>query len=183
MQKWFEKNGFDANGVTYVYYPDDSYSVKDQLKEDGFVFSKNLLWHKAEVPAGYEDKVVKVEFDEIGERAAWGEGFYSPSVRATVDAKLSALRPAKPQTEFYGAEGDRIVKLMVHVDSFKLVQTKYGYTNLINFSVDNYKFQWWTNSQPAIEEDTYVPLTARIKKHNAFGGVNYTVITRATFKN
>ena len=55
--KWLEENCFNENLTTFVYFPADSFEVKDSLKDAGFRFSKILLWHIANIPEGYEDKV------------------------------------------------------------------------------------------------------------------------------
>ena len=96
--KWLEENCFNENLTTFVYFPADSFEVKDSLKDAGFRFSKILLWHIANIPEGYEDKVVEINLDQIAEIGAWGEGYYKPDARTLVDYMLKNCRPIEEST-------------------------------------------------------------------------------------
>lgn len=39
---WLEKNGFGADGLTWCVFGDDTYAIKEQLKELGCKFSPLL---------------------------------------------------------------------------------------------------------------------------------------------
>lgn len=46
---WLEKNGFNTETeVTYVIWGDDTYAIKDWLKEQGCKFNPVLKWHAPE---------------------------------------------------------------------------------------------------------------------------------------
>ena len=40
--KWKEENGFNEADETFIYFPTDSFNVKETLKIEGFKFSKLL---------------------------------------------------------------------------------------------------------------------------------------------
>ena len=66
-EEWLKENGFNENEETYIYFPSDSYEIKETLKENGFKYNKTLKWHIAEIPLNFEDKVVKVTVDKVSE--------------------------------------------------------------------------------------------------------------------
>ena len=66
-EKWLKDNGFNENLETYVYFLDNSYEIKETLKDDGFRFNKVLYWHTPELKEEYSDKTIKVALDEIAE--------------------------------------------------------------------------------------------------------------------
>lgn len=180
---WFKKNGYNEKGFTYVYFPKDSFDVKDELKEAGFRFDKTLLWHAPEIPAGYEDKVVEIWFQAIGTMSTWFEGFYTPAAKDIVMKRLIEARPEedRPQpTEWYGEEKDK-VNLHVTVVFKKSMTTAYGPTNLIKFKDDEgHLFQWWSASALAedLEEGQELQLAGTIKSHDEYLGTKYTTLTR-----
>ena len=64
--EWLEKNGFSADGLTYCIFGDDTYSIKEKLKQLGCRFSPLLKWHSPEpldLPAGYG--MISFTFDDI----------------------------------------------------------------------------------------------------------------------
>lgn len=63
-EQWMEKNGF-ANEF-YIVKGGNTYPIKNQLKESGFRYSKQIGWYNKEekqVPAGYN--LQKVHFDDL----------------------------------------------------------------------------------------------------------------------
>ena len=180
---WYKKNGYNEKGLTYVYFPKDSYEVKEELKAAGFRFDKILLWHAPEIPAGYEDKVVEFWFPALGVMSTWYEGFYSDSAKEKVMERLIEARPEEDRpkpTEWYGEEKEKI-QLDVTVVYKKNMTTAYGLTNLIKFEdAEGHLFQWWSNSAFAneIEEGDKFTIAGTIKSHDEYAGRKYTTLTR-----
>ena len=110
--KWLEENCFNENLTTFVYFPADSFEVKDSLKDAGFKFNSSLLWHAATIPTGYEESCIEVSFNEIGEFSAWGEGHFNPDVKRIIEDKIKKARPAS-KSQWIGEEKDRIIDLPV----------------------------------------------------------------------
>lgn len=182
--KWLEENCFNENLTTFVYFPADSFEVKDSLKDAGFRFSKNLLWHIANIPEGYEDKVVEITLDQVAEIGAWGEGFYRPDARAFVDDMLKSCRPVEESTsEWLFEEKERFYDYAVVLKSVRGMETRYGYTQLVKFEDANGNIlQWWTAVEIKAEVGDQVLLTGSVKAHDEYKGVKSTTVTRCKIK-
>ena len=182
--KWLEENCFNENLTTFVYFPADSFEVKDNLKDAGFKFNRSLLWHIANIPEGYEDKVVEITLDQVAEIGAWGEGFYRPDARTFVDDMLKNCRPAEESTsEWLFEEKERFYDYVVVLKSVRGMETRYGYTTLIKFE-DEYGniLDWWTSTDVKAEIGDRVLLTGTVKSHNEYKGIKSTTVTRCRLK-
>ena len=182
--KWLEENGFNENLTTFVYFPADSFEVKDSLKEAGFRFSKILLWHIANIPEGYEDKVVEINLDQIAEIGAWGEGYYKPDARTLVDDVLKNCRPIEESTsEWLFEEKERFYDYAVVLKSVRGMETRFGWTQLVKFEDANGNIlQWWTAVEIKAEVGDYVLLTGTVKAHDEYKGMKSTTVTRCKIK-
>ena len=182
--KWLEENCFNENLTTFVYFPSDSFEVKDSLKDAGFRFSKILLWHIANIPEGYEDKVVEITLDQVAEIGAWGEGFYRPDARTFVDDILKNCRPVEESTsEWLFEEKERFYDYAVVLKSVRGMETRFGYTQLVKFE-DNCGniLDWWTSTDIKAEVGDRVLLTGTVKSHNEYKGIKSTTVTRCRLK-
>lgn len=182
--KWLEENCFNENFTTFVYFPADSFEVKDSLKDAGFRFSKILLWHIANIPEGYEDKVVEITLDQVAEIGAWGEGFYRPDARTFVDDILKNCRPVEESTsEWLFEEKERFYDYAVVLKSIRGMETRFGWTTLIKFE-DNCGniLDWWTGTDVKAEVGDRVLLTGTVKSHNEYKGIKSTTVTRCRLK-
>ena len=182
--KWLEENCFNENLTTFVYFPANSFEVKDNLKDAGFHFSKNLLWHIANIPEGYEDKVVEIALDQVAEIGAWGEGFYRPGARTFVDDILKNCRPIEESTsEWLFEEKERFYDYAVVLKSVRGMETRFGWTQLVKFEDANGNIlQWWTAVEIKAEAGDHVLLTGTVKAHNEYNGVKSTTVTRCKIK-
>ena len=183
-EKWLEENCFNENLTTFVYFPADSFEVKDSLKDAGFHFSKNLLWHIANIPEGYEDKVVEITLDQVAEIGAWGEGFYRPGARTFVDDILKNCRPIEESTsEWLFEEKERFYDYAVVLKSVRGMETRFGWTQLVKFEDANGNIlQWWTAVEIKAEVGDQVLLTGTVKAHDEYKGVKSTTVTRCKIK-
>ena len=180
---WLEKNGFNKNEITYVYFPSDSYEVKETLKENGFRFSNFLLWHIANIPEGYEDKVIEIKREEVAEMTAWGEGHYIPDTRSYVEQRLEEARPAEPESKWIGTEKERIYDLPVILKDIQNIESRFGFTQLVKFETKNLdKIVWWTTVDIQFNIGDEILLTGTIKSHEEFRSVKQTVMTRCKLK-
>ena len=182
--KWLEENCFNENLTTFVYFPADSFEVKDSLKDAGFKFNRSLLWHIANIPEGYEDKVVEIALDQVAEIGAWGEGFYRPGARTFVDDILKNCRPIEESTsEWLFEEKERFYDYAVVLKSVRGMETRFGWTTLIKFEDDHGNIlDWWTSTDVKAEAGDRVLLTGTVKSHNEYKGVKSTTVTRCRIK-
>ena len=182
--KWLEENCFNENLTTFVYFPADSFEVKDSLKDAGFKFNRSLLWHIANIPEGYEDKVVEITLDKVAEIGAWGEGCYRPNARAFVDDILKNCRPIEDSTsEWLFEEKERFYDYAVVLKSVRGMETRFGWTQLVKFEDANGNIlQWWTAVEIKAEVGDQVLLTGTVKAHDEYKGVKSTTVTRCKIK-
>ena len=182
--EWLEKNGFNEKMTTFLYFPEDSYEVKEELKKAGFRFSSNLLWHCATVPAGYEDKVAEISFCDVAELAAWGEGYYKDDCRNFVEAILNEYRPkVKSNSKWVFEEKDRFRDYEVTLKSIRQMETKYGWTQLFTFEDKNNDIlQWWTSVAVNAEVGDLVLLSGTVKEHTEYKGEKITTVNRCKVK-
>ena len=183
-EKWLEENCFNENLTTFVYFPADSFEVKDILKDAGFKFNRSLLWHIANIPEGYEDKVVEITLDQVAEIGAWGEGCYRPNARTFIDDILKNCRPIEESTsEWLFEEKERFYDYAVVLKSVRGMETRFGWTQLVKFEDANGNIlQWWTAVEIKAEVGDQVLLTGTVKAHDEYKGIKSTTVTRCRLK-
>lgn len=173
---WLLKNGFSAEGETYII-TGDSYSIKDELKAAGWHYDPILKWHKAD-PAGYKDRVIKVNVEDCFGFSAWGEGRYLPTAKNFIDNLLDKAKD-KSNSEWVGEVGDRVKQLPVTLISIYGYDGRYGYSQIVKFKDENENiFTWFTAVKINIEIGDSCFLTGTIKKHDEYKGEKTTVLTR-----
>lgn len=179
--KWLEENGFNENLTTFVYFPADSFEVKDSLKDAGFKFNSSLLWHAATIPTGYEESCIEVSFNEIGEFSAWGEGHFNPDAKKIIENKIKKARPAS-KSQWIGEEKDRIVDLPVVLVSIHGFETRYGYSQVVKFLNGDNIITWFTAVDIKFEPGDNILLSGTIKKLDEYKGEAQTIMTRCRLK-
>lgn len=175
---WLEKNNFSADGYTYII-TGDSYSIKDELKAGGWRFDPVIKWHKAD-PAGYEDRVIKINVEDCFEGSAWGDYHYKTGAKDYIDNLLAATQP-KVDSEWIGEVGDKIANIKAQLIRKYTIDGKYGVTTLYGFQDENGNIiNWWSSTFQDVElNDWVLIIRATIKKLDEYKGVKQTVITRA----
>jgi hypothetical protein len=172
--EWLEKNAFDEDGNTFIIFG-DSYSIKDELKDAGWKFSSQFLWHKAD-PAGYEDRVIKLNLDEIGSWTAYGQIVFNEDAASVIKRKLDA---ALPPSNSQWIDGERLTKEPVTFVSKSGFDGYYGYTNIYNFETkDGNKITWFSSTVQNVAVGGNYLLSGRIKDRKEYKGEKVTVVTR-----
>lgn len=176
--EWYKKNGFDELGVTYIIAGDNTYYIKDMLKEAGCRFNKLLKWHSPvavdNLPEGYINLKVPFELvytydketDEVLEKCG---------AEITMKKMYTAAMP-EVKSEFYGEAGGRVDKVTAVLDSVHGFGTQFGWTNIYTFKSGDYVFVWFTAKELDLKRNTVVELSGRIKSHEEYRGVNTTRI-------
>ena len=177
--EWLEYNNFSKDGIAYCITGDNTYNIKDWLKEQGCTYSPLLKWHISEpieLPEGYFIKEVK--FDDIytwEDNDAWekesAKGFLK---------KLFEVEKALSNSEYIDAEiGERVRNLTARVDKIRGFNGAWGWTSLFIFKSGENTITWFTQSCPDIEENDIVDLTFTVKEFKEYMGEKQTVATRA----
>ena len=109
---WLQKNGFNEEGITYVIFGDDTYSIKDYLKAKGCKFNPTLKWHSpVKLNLSEDFGVIEFSFDEL---AKWDEDqaevFYYEDAKAKVERKVREAE-GPSLSEYVGEVGERLRNL------------------------------------------------------------------------
>lgn len=181
--EWLEKNGFSTDGLTYCIFGDDTYSIKEKLKQLGCRFSPLLKWHSPEpldLPAGYG--MISFTFDDILE---WSEKFQNAFFLETAKEKINkAFKHAEGPSlsEYVGQIGERLYDQTAIYKSTKGFESRYGWTNIHTFEIGHDILVWFTKKELSLEKGCPILLTGTIKKHEEFRDVKTTQITRCVIK-
>lgn len=113
---------------------DDTFAIKDQLKDMGCKFSPTLKWHSPialDVPAGYG--MISFAFDEIME---WNEeqnnAFFFEDAKEKIERRF--IEAAGPSlSEFVGGVGERLRNKTVVFKSMRGFSGQFGWTKYIYF--------------------------------------------------
>lgn len=178
VDKWLQENGFNEEGYTYIYFPKNSYDVKEELKAAGFMWHQFILWHRGSAE-GYEDKVVKVHKDEIMEFTVFGQPFLFESAAQLIKDRVKAARP-QSLSEWIGEEKEKLVELPVELHKRTGFQGQFGWTNIYTFLYDGKdEIVWFTSKDLEYAEGASVLLSATIKDRTTYDDKKQTVVTRA----
>ena len=177
--EWLSKNGFNKDGFTYCVFGDDTYSIKDQLKEMGCKYHPLLKWHCSEpinVPSGYG--LISISFDDI---LKWDEeaniGLFKEDAKVFIERKFAEAE-GPSLSEYVGEIGERLRNLTAVYTSRRGFMGKFGWTNIFTFKVGEDVLVWFTASEPEIEVGSTIDLTGTIVAHEEFRGVKTTKINR-----
>lgn len=173
--EWLEKNEFNEDGDTYII-TGDSYSIRNELKHAGWKFDTVLMWHKAN-PAGYEDRVIKVNVNDIFTFTAWGKGVYKEGAYDKIQ-KLLKENTEPSTSEWFGEVGEKLEGIPVKVIGKGGFEGRWGYTNIIKFDCDGNKLTWFTTSAFPAEEGDEVEINATVKSHDTYNDEKVTILTR-----
>lgn len=175
--KWLADNGFNADLITYIYFPDNSYEVKSDLKAAGFHFNNTLLWHIAEVPEEYADKCFAMPLDTVAEISAWGTGNYREKARQIIDTQIREHRPTC-RSEWVGEEGSKISNLPVVLKGVRTYESRYGFSQVVTFMNGENIINWFTATNIEYEFGAPLLLSGTIKKHDTYNDKHTTIMTR-----
>ena len=180
---WLEKHGFSAEGFTYCVIGDNTYSIKDFLKENGYKFDPTLKWHgpaPLDLPVGYGH--LTLAFDDICEwDSKLGEACYFEKTKAIVDkAFKEAAGPSL--SEFVGEVGQRLRNKTAIYVSTRGFAGMYGWTNIHTFQIGEDVLVWFTACEVEAEVGAPVILSGTVKKHEEFRGVKTTQLSRCIVK-
>lgn len=182
--EWMEKNGFNAEGFTWIICGGDTFVIKEDLKELGFKFSPILKWHIAEeieIPEGYH--LLKIHFDEAFE---WNDTYKSVFSLVAAKEKIEdrmRVFDAPSLSEWVGTEGERLRNIEVKYISQRSFDTRFGWTNLHTFKRGEDILIWFTQKDLDFEEGQTVLLTGTVKKHDEYKGAKNTQLSRCIIKN
>lgn len=182
-REWKTQNGWSEDGITYVV-TGNSYSIKDELKQNGFRYDPVLRWHKATKDEKYTDRLIEIKLDDVVEISAWGKGHYKTNAKDIVNKALAATQP-EVHSEWIGEVGEKIKGIKVQLVKKYTTETRYGLNTLYSFQTkEGNILNWWTTTFQAVEINDWVTIKyATIKKLDTHKDVKNTIITRAKLIN
>ena len=179
------KLGFGEDEKVYLVYGDDTFAIKDKLKELGARFDPTLKWFfskEVELPEGY--KLCAMSFDELynyNPQSKWAE--FKEDAKAIVSRRMAELKGPSTSVYYPGVEKERIRNITAKVDSIRGFEGMYGYTSVYTFTSGDYVFVWMTSKcDLGLAVGETVDLTGTIKKFDEYMGVNQTHLTRCIVK-
>ena len=179
------KLGFGEDEKAYLVYGDDTFAIKDKLKELGARFDPTLKWFfskEVELPEGY--KLCAMSFDELynyNPQSKWAE--FKEDAKAIVLRRIAELKGPSTSVYYPGVEKERIHNITAKVKSIHGFEGMYGYTSVYTFTSGDYVFVWITskcNMNLAVGDT--IDLTGTIKKFDEYMGVAQTYLTRCLVK-
>lgn len=198
---WFENNGFDPEKrVTYVIVGEDTYSIKDILKEAGFKYNKVMGWHgPAPIDVSeYGCHCCKVRFEDVGEEASLEElraanGGVMPKNYQNLRFGFKAgcvdfMRNLRSKfihvySKFYDCKAGDRVEVLCRVTNKSTFNSTYGQTNIYNFVTDDdCLFVWFTKKELDIPMGSEVTLKGTVKELKRYRDNAQTVVTRCVVK-
>lgn len=181
---WLKKYNCNEESV-FIYFPSDSYDKKEELKNAGFTFTPELMWHCAAVPEQYADLVIEVQLDKIIDFSAWGNGFFKPNVKDFVNEMLVAARPI-PTSHYIAEEGKRVYDIPVTLTSVRGFDGMYGYSQIVRFEdAEGNIIKWFTSVEIPYEIGDTLLLTGTVKscsEDKYENGAEVTTLTRCKMK-
>ena len=178
------KLGFGEDEKAYLVYGDDTFAIKNKLKELGARFDPTLKWFfskEVELPEGY--KLCVMSFDELynyNPQSKWAE--FKEDAKAIVSRRIAELKGPSTSVYYPGVEKERIRNITAKVDSIRGFEGIYGYTSVYTFTSENYVFVWMTSKTLNLNVGETVDLTGTIKKFDEYLGVSQTHLTRCVVK-
>lgn len=179
------KLGFGEDEKAYLVYGDNTFAIKDKLKELGARFDPTLKWFfskEVELPEGY--KLCVMSFDELynyNPQSKWAE--FKEDAKAIVSRRMAELKGPSTSVYYPGVEKERIRNITAKVDSIRGFEGMYGYTSVYTFTSGDYVFVWMTSKcDMGLTVGETVDLTGTIKKFDEYMGISQTHLTRCLVK-
>lgn len=171
--EWLKSHGFNENGVAYLV-KGETYSIKDELKAEGYIFDPVLLWHRS---TPMEDNI-PIKAEEVLEFSAWGEGHYLTEAKEKIKNLVNP--PSASNSTWLKTEvGDHFKDLVVTFVKKGSYSGTYGLTNIYTFKTEDEKeLVWFTATNQNIELGDNIFLSGKVKEKKEFRGIKQTVVTR-----
>lgn len=189
-----EQKGFSLEGKTYLFL-NDTYAIKEKIKQLGGKFDYDLGWHIDHQVEGYN--FAELDKEQVLEQDYWGKWNYKKDGREVRNVVQIAKKEAERQlagtraSEYVGEIGKRIEVELTYIGS-AMWDISYGYrintTYLHKFhdAVGNLFIWKTTNPMEYIEKGVYkyfdegavIKIKGTVKEHKEYQGDKQTVLTR-----
>lgn len=186
--KWLDTNGFTKEGKTFII-TGESYSIKDELKENNYIYSPILKWHKSTKDEKYADRLIEIDVNDYFTFSAWGEGWFIAEKKEEL-AKLIANKSDSPtiNSKWLNYEvGEKFDKIPVVFISLKYFDGKFGQSQIVTFQEEGTTnlIKWFTTVKIPYEAGDHLYLSGTIKEKindKYEDNTEVTVVTRCKMK-
>lgn len=172
---------------TFVYFPNDSYDKKEELKNAGFTYTPELMWHCERIPAGYEESVVRIPLSSIVSFSSWGEGHFLDNVKKIVSDSIKEARPLSTNSHYIAESGDKIKDYLVTLVSIHCFEGRYGFSQVVTFKdMEENIIKWFTSVKIPYQVGDALLLSGTVKKceeDKYENNAEVTILTRCKMKN
>lgn len=179
QREWMDKNAFGEDNLTWCVFGDDTYAIKEWLKEHGCKFHPILKWHSPvpiDVPVGYG--MFSIDFNDV---CQWdlkdNTAYFTKESEAFIEQKYNEAAGPSP-SEYVGKIGERLRNLTAHFKSARSFLGNYGPTNIYTFTIGDNVLVWFTITTLDIQPGATVDLTGTVRKYEIHNGVKTTIINR-----
>lgn len=177
-QKFFQKEGYDAEGNTWIVLG-DTYKIKDALKEAGCRWSNLLGWHFNHNTDEYPVSMVNIK--DLAEINIYGDWDYNIDAMDVIQKLKDQYISDTNTSEWIGTVGEKI-ETKVKYDGHRTYETHityYGETHYIYmFNHEGNILIWNTTSWQDLEEGKEYMIKGTVKEQTVYNGVKQTVLTR-----
>ncbi len=177
---WLEKNGFNSEGITYLFLG-NTYEIKDQTKALGAKFDYLLGWHIDHEIEGYQ--FITVNANDITSESMLDGYTFEPEKIWKLDLnslKKSAYNAQNNITasEYIGNIKDKI-ELEVIFQFRASWDSDFGTMNLYSFTdLNGNMIVWKTGNYIELENNDHVTIKGTIRDHSEYKGEKQTILTR-----
>ena len=180
LESW----GYDPeNPLIWLVGGGSTFEIKDQLKEQGCKFCKELGWYSCkpiDVPEGYG--MVSINFMDAYNWLPFVKRFeIKEEAKEIAEAALSSLEP-ESHSEYIGEIKERIRDLDVTLTAIRTFDGFYGTSNMYIFKNEENVLVWTTSSYKDIEVGEHLLLTGTVKDHKPYKNVKQTILSRCIIK-
>lgn len=177
---FLKEKGYDPeNPLVYIVYGENTFTIKDFLKEQGGFFTKVTGWyfsHPIELPESYS--FITIPFDEIFE---WVPLTKKTNIKEDAETAILNHTP-QSKSEYVGEIKERLHDLHVTLVHLHTTQGYYGVTYIYTFKDGDNTLIWMTSADKDIEEGDSILLTGTVKSHDVYKGEKQTKLSRCIIK-
>ncbi len=176
-QAFFQKQGFNAKGKTFVVLG-DTYKIRSELKNLGCKFDHMIGWHTDHQIEGYQ--MLMVDIDDCYYKNGYDGIYRWQNWKTNVCEKIRiANKELEKPSNHIGTVGERITATVTfdHSASFDgyMGRTTYIYTFI---DPDGNILVWKTQAWKHLAKGDEVQITGTIKEHSEYKDQKQTVLTR-----
>lgn len=179
LGRWLKWNGFDPYGDTFIVYG-NTYPIKDDLKADGYKFSKELMWHGPRAVCVPEDCFVeRINWTDVYK---WNDELGRMEITEEGRKFLNDIFSKNALGIYIGEIGERLRDVPVIFEKMITFDGKYGESHVYKFNSEGAQISWFTTCIKDLEEGARYTLTGTVKKHEIYGNVKTTYLNRCIIK-